>query len=286
MSDRADAHMHLFENGYRGSFTARPGVRIDEPLLYASLASEYRVRHALVVGYEGEAWAEGNNDYIAGIAKKHAWARPAAFVRPGSGFTTEALTGLHREGFVGLSMYLFSESELDSLAAVAQDVWSWIAQHRWVVSLNTRAPNLRVWKPILESHPELRLLLSHLALPPCVARPPEAKAARAAMADVLALARYSGVHVKLSGFYAVSNPGYAYPHRAVWPYVEALAEAFGPARLLWGSDFVPSLGNLSFPQTIGLFAEMPFFDSKHREAIEGGNLLRLLGEVQTGPRTP
>ncbi len=40
---RADAHIHLFEGGYQGSFTARPGVRLAEAALYDSLARDHGV---------------------------------------------------------------------------------------------------------------------------------------------------------------------------------------------------------------------------------------------------
>ena len=34
MNERADAHIHLFEGGYRGSWTGRPGVDLDEAACY------------------------------------------------------------------------------------------------------------------------------------------------------------------------------------------------------------------------------------------------------------
>ena len=87
------------------------------------------------------------------------------------------------------------------------------------------------------------------------------------------------MRVKLSGFYALTTPGYEYPHQAAWPYVEELLEAFGATRLLWGSDFSPSLEWLSFPQTFGLFGHMPFLSEAERRLIEGENLLTLLAEL-------
>jgi L-fuconolactonase len=87
------------------------------------------------------------------------------------------------------------------------------------------------------------------------------------------------VYIKLSGFYALTRPGYAYPHQAAWPYVEVLLAAFGSNRLLWGSDFSPSLEWLSFLQTFGLFETMPFLSDSDRERIEGSNLRTLLAEV-------
>ena len=100
-----------------------------------------------------------------------------------------------------------------------------------------------------------------------------------ALESVLALAVYPSARVKLSGFYALTEPGFDYPHRAAWPYVEEIAAAFGTGRLLWGSDFSPSLEHVSFPQTLGLFEHMSFFSSDERLKIEGGNLLALLADV-------
>jgi L-fuconolactonase len=151
-----------------------------------------------------------------------------------------------------------------------------------MVSLNTQGNDLSAWVPILERHRELRLLLSHLALPPKVSTAPTKSEAAAGMEHVVNLARFPGVHVKLSGFYAVTDPGHDYPHRSAWPYVEVLAETFTTKRLLWGSDCTPCLDNLSFLQTLGLFGQMPFLSQEDRQHIEGQNLLRLMEEVRTG----
>ena len=101
------------------------------------------------------------------------------------------------------------------------------------------------------------------------------------MADVTALAEFTGPRVKLSGFYALTEPGYDYPHRAAWPYVESLLEAYGVERLLWASDYSPCLDHLTFPQTFGLFSHMPFLSDSDRAQIEGANLLAMLDEVVT-----
>ena len=90
------------------------------------------------------------------------------------------------------------------------------------------------------------------------------------------LAEYSEVHVKLSGFYALTEPAHDYPHPAAWPLTNELVNSFGTGRLLWGSDFSPSLDYLSFPQTFELFNKMPFFHQENIKAILGENLIRLI----------
>ncbi|MCX5662687.1 MAG: amidohydrolase family protein [Planctomycetota bacterium] len=280
---RLDAHIHLFKGGYKSSFSARPGVAIDEPACYASLMRDHHVEAALIVGYEGAPWALGNNAHIAEQAAKLPWARPLAFVARGQPLSVARLEQWRRERFVGITFYIFSPEDLAALAAIPDDAWSWLESNRWLVSVNSRGANWAAWPPILERHGErhgqLRLLVSHLGLPPRVRVAPDAAATAAAMGPVLALARFPRVHVKLSGFYALTDPGHAYPHRAAWPYVESLVRAFTAERLLWASDFSPHLDNVTFPQTCTLFEEMPFLTDAQRERITGANLGALLAEL-------
>lgn len=282
MSERADAHIHLFEKRFPGSFTGRAGMQMDEAPFYASLAKEHQVGRALVVGYEGQDWAKGNNKFIAKMASEYPWVRPAAYVHLDAPPTLKDLDELRHQRFVGVSLYVFGQDSVDLLRQLSDERWSWFAEHQWLISLNSRGKDLLGWVPILERHRDLRLVVSHLGLPPRTATPPTRNDARAAMDEVVNLARFPAVHVKLSGFYALSDPAYDYPHRSAWPYVEALIEAFGVRRLLWGSDFTPSLDHLSYPQTLGLFARMPFLRLEDRQRIEGVNLLNLLKQVRTG----
>ena len=74
MTKRADAHIHLFADGYRGgSFASRPGVTIDEAVCYDSLAREHDVAAALVVGYGAEDWCTDNNSYVAEQGPNFDW---------------------------------------------------------------------------------------------------------------------------------------------------------------------------------------------------------------------
>jgi L-fuconolactonase len=278
---RADSHMHLFQPGYADSL---PGscrrVQPDEITLYQALSEQFGVQQALVVGFEGEPWASGNNRYLAELAASHAWIKPVAYVDELAQFDVRKLADWQEDAFIGVSMYLLTEPAVSTLSLVPDETWSWLVQERWLVSVNSSGNLWEAWTPILERHPELRLLVSHLGLPRAVAEAPDATTARNELGAVCSLARYPGVHVKLSGFYALSEPRYAYPHRATWPYVEVLLEDYGPSRLLWGSDFSPSVEWVSFPQTVAVLAEMPFLDEEARRGIEGENLLALLARLQ------
>lgn len=279
MSDRADAHIHLFDPGYPGSFPARPGVKIDEVACYASLAADHDVCAALVVAYEGDPRCAGNNRYLADILGQHDWIHATAYFDAAQIPSVDGLAALRDEGFIGLSLYIFSAEAEAALQAVPDDVWRWLVKNRWLISVNSRGAHWQAWYPVIARHGDLRLIASHLGLPPCADADLDAAGAAAALATVTKLAEAGGAHVKLSGFYVMSDPGFDYPHHVAWPYVETLLEAFGTDRLLWASDFMPALDHLSFGQTYGLFAHMPFLDDAQRRVIEGENLLRLLGEV-------
>ncbi len=279
MSERADAHIHLFEGGYQDSFVKRLGRPIDEAVCYASLAEDHGVKAALVVGYADVPWAAENNRYLARMVAQYDWVHPVAYYDAGEPPTTDDLERLRSGGFVGLSFYIFGQERVDALLSISDEVWSWLTSRQWLISVNSKGEDWAAWQTILQQHGELRLLVSHLGLPPKVGEPPTEAGAREAMASVLALAGFPQSRVKLSGFYAMTDPGHDYPHRAAWPYVEALLAAFGAERLLWASDFSPCLDWLTFPQTFGLFSRMPFLSEADRERIEGANLLALLDEV-------
>jgi L-fuconolactonase len=277
---RADAHLHFFYPGYVAALPENcRRIQPDEVTLYEALSQKYNIKQALVVGYEGEPWAAGNNKYLAQLAGSHAWLKPVAFVHDPAYLDVPTLIQWQQNRFVGLSFYLFQHRQGVVLKKTPGEVWDWLVKQGWLISVNSRGEHWAMWLPILENYPQLRLLVSHLGLPSAVAQPPVPDAAQQGLRSILLLAQFPNVHVKLSGFYALTQPGYNYPHQAAWPYVSALLSVFGSRRLLWGSDFSPSLEWVSFPQTFGLFAEMPFLDPSDRERIEGGNLLTLLAEL-------
>ena len=282
MVDRADSHIHLFEGGYRESFTKRSGVQIDEVACYQSLADSHNIRKVLVVTYAAHPWCANNNEFVARAAQSNPLFQPLVYVEPTESLTVETLEMFKARGFVGLSFYIkpkISQS-IEMVPRIPDEVWSWLVQHRWLVSANSRKPELAVWPPVLERHADLRVVVCHLGLPAKVRRRPNDAEVRDALANVLALARFPATRVKVSGFYTMTDPGYNYPHRATWPYLEAVLDAFGIDRMLWGSDFPPCLDSVSFPQTFNLFQLMPFFTDADRKQLEGGNLLNLLDAVK------
>lgn len=88
---------------------------------------------------------------------------------------------------------------------------------------------------LLHRHPDARLVLSHLG------QPDPADSPQFAHSDAMwRWAEYPNVYVQLSGMKMFC----AWPHEALYPFIEKVIEHFGPARLFWGSNF-PVVGDTS-----------------------------------------
>ena len=196
---RADAHIHLVPPEGVSWAAARQaaGVVYNEPVMYDRLAATHGVEHVLVVSVD-----TANNGFIAAAAQDYPWCRPAAWFDPRS-LTVSGLEALP-ECFVGIAMYL-GEADNEALAAVAPEVWRWLDARRWIVSCNGGPDHWPAWLGVLQAHPTLRLLASHLGSPgPAPESERDEPAApevyEARLGALLRLAEFPGPRVKLSGF--------------------------------------------------------------------------------------
>lgn len=277
----ADSHAHFFSPGFAESLpeSCRRSSP-DEITLYQAFMQQWQIKAVLAVGFEGLKIHRGNNDYLATLARSHDWLYPLAYVKP-AGLNLPWLMSRHQEKFVGLSMYMDAK-DAKAMPSVDDKVWAWLADHQALVSVNTRGAVWKSWQPILKRHPNLRLLVSHMGLPGKWADVPTAKEAAVALKTVDQLAAYPQVRVKLSAFYATSDPYYDFPHPQALPVMEHIAHAFGVDRLMWGSDFCPALEYVSFPQTIAPLDRWEKITDSQRQAIKADNLLALIDEVSMG----
>nr|BFE56328.1 hypothetical protein GCM10020063_008540 [Dactylosporangium thailandense] len=270
--DRADAHIHLFADGYPGRYGRSPAGG-DELAVYQGLRREHGIGTALVVGYEGEPRFTGNNDHLAALAGRHPWIAPLAYV-PAAGPAPDEMRRRFAQGFVGVAVYLPDATAADAFTRWSPAVVRLLNERGAVVSLNAPPPATGVIGGAVAALDGCSVLFSHLGLPGPAPRPDPEQAART-LEPLLHLARLAHVGVKLSGLYAISEPQHAYPHLAATPFVELTLRSFGAERLLWGSDFAPSLDAVSFAQTIDPPAAR-HLGAADRDKIFGGNLLRIL----------
>jgi L-fuconolactonase len=270
VSPTADAHLHLFARGWAGVRGAPPAGE-DEPAAYERLRRAHGIERGLVVGYEGEPRYAGNSDELLALAAERPWIAPLVYLSPGPAPSVEALRDLRARGAAGIALYLPGAAEGAAVRAWPPAVLAELRDWRALVSLNATpaaTAHLGAFADGLDGCP---LLFSHLGLPgPWTgAAPPTAAQARERLAPLLALAARPHVAVKLSGAYAIGSPAQAQPFAA------AVLEAFGPSRLLWGSDFSPALDFVSFAQAADP-GPLTGCSPGEVEDVMGRNLLRLL----------
>lgn len=110
--------------------------------------------------------------------------------------------------------------------------WFWAAGERLGLPLMIFVPGqAAAVGPIAARHPKLRLILDHLARRGGL----KDDAAFADLDDVLALGRYPNVAVKVSSLPSYSSEPYPFP--GLTKHLRRVHDAFGPKRMLWGTDY-------------------------------------------------
>jgi len=138
---------------------------------------------------------------------------------------------------------------------------------------------------VARAHPGLTMIIDHLGVSQSPVSPPRAEPWDR-LPGLLSLSRFPNVHVKFSGAPVLSRE--PYPHHDVWPYLHQVVDAFGPARLMWGSDFtrlrwIPVTGGLapraqwhSYSDSVGYLRDTTELSSSDKELIFGGTIRRVL----------
>jgi L-fuconolactonase len=188
----------------------------------------------------------------------------------------DAATTLRRlvqEGASGLRLRPFSRSLGDDPLAI----WRAAADLGIAVScLGTAAEfTAPAFTALVEALPGLRIVLEHLA----GIGSPEPTSDPAHHRAVLDLARYPNLYVKLPGLGEFCER--AVPVREPFPFVEPVppllerfVDAYGPGRLMWGSDFPPVAGREGYGNALRLpMARLEALPAAAREAVFGGTAL-------------
>ena len=275
MDQFADAHLHLFTNGFRGrggSSPAGPGREVDA---YEVLARRHGIVAGLVIGYEGEGIDPDNNSYIRSLAATHPWMSTVADVSADAAPDPIRLDRLLSLGHRGIALYVADAESAAAVSSWPTENWRVLEARNAIVSVNAGPGGIRGLVNVVERASGCTFLFSHLGDPGRFAQPPSADDAAHRIGALLRLARNDNVYVKVSGLYAISDPANAYPHEAAWPFIDVVLQKFGPDHCLWGSDFSPCLDDVSFEQVIRnpVLEGLPAADY---DRVMGGNLISLL----------
>ncbi len=178
---------------------------------------------------------------------------------------------LEQPGMLGIRMLLNAGTGLDALTDRSFD-WFWQGCEACRIPLMCFTPlNARALGPIAERHPTLRLIVDHAGRNP---RGEKDEAAWSDLDELTALGRFQNVAVKVSSLPCFANG--PYPFTALHKPVRAIYDAFGPQRMMWGSDL--SRLTSSYEENLRLFTEgLEFLSGSDREWILGKALAKFCG---------
>ena len=224
---KVDCHCHVFDPArfpYGADTFYRPaGQEIATASQLMQVHDAYGVRYGLLVG-PNSGYEEDNRCMLDAIARGAGRYKGIAVVP--NDIDEASLAALADAGVVGVA---FNATHHGVERYLAGDLLAKLRALDLCVSLQVQHDQLVTLGPFLE-RAGVRVLVDHCGRPT-----PEEGLAQPGFRALLRLAQSGRAYVKLSGYAKFSRE--AHPYRDIRPYVDALLDAFTPARTLWASDW-------------------------------------------------
>ena len=131
---------------------------------------------------------------------------------------------------------------------------------------------LPLFRELARRNPSTQMVVDHVGLvqpfePPA---PPETFAD---LANVLYLAEYDNVAIKISGACTLSHQ--PFPYQDIWEPLGKVFDAFGFDRCMWGTDWTRAVGLLNYEQGVEAFRVTGQISDSERSTLMGGSLVKI-----------
>lgn len=214
-----DTHAHVFERGLPLAAGHRYVPQADAPLpAYLAHLDAHGLSHGVLV--QPSFLGTDNRYLLRALGQSPARLRGVAVVDPG--FDAAALAALRDAGVVGMRLNLIGQADPPLGQAPWQGLLERAAALDWHVEIHAEARRLETLVPAVV-HAGCRVVVDHFGRPE----------APSDLRDVARLAAGGQVWVKLSAPYR----NWADPAGPARDATRILMDAYGPARLMWGSDW-------------------------------------------------
>ena len=134
--------------------------------------------------------------------------------------------------------------------------------------------NIPLFREFARRHPNTQLVIDHVGLAQPFDPPPPAEP-WADLDNVLSLAQFEHVAIKISGACTLSHE--PFPYADIWAPLSRLFEAFGFERCMWGTDWTRAVNLLTFEQGVEAFRVTDQLTEPEREMLMGGALQQIYG---------
>lgn len=274
-----DSHVHVWENWPYSPEVPDPQSRARAEQVLFEMDAAGVERAIVICAAIGDN--PRNTDYAFEVAARY----PGRFVifpdlecrwsphfrMPGAAARLE--TALARwGGFRGFTTYLTVAEDGSWLTGEEGRAFFGLAAEKGLIaSLSVMPHQMPHVGALAEMFPELTLICHHMGhLGPRTEDTPGARDL------VTALALYPNVFIKLSGMGNVAAPRDEYPYKRLGWIFALLQDAFGPDRLVWGSDYPVSRRHMTYAQTLSLIRRHGGIAESELESILGGTMNALL----------
>jgi predicted TIM-barrel fold metal-dependent hydrolase len=258
---------HMFSRDRRrypfhpqATYTPDESAQLDDPLAtYLDYMRREGVDRAVLV--QPEPYGDDHTLLLECLAREPERLRGASLFYPNDPDGPRKLAELaRRESRIVAVRFHAHRGKETYLHSFADDgvraLWRAAAELGLVVELHIGPNYAADAATAIAAYPSVPVLIDHLA------EPHMGNAVE--YAEVLGLARFDNVYMKISGLSHISGDAPLYLD--VRRFTRLVADTFGPQRLVWGNDPLQAVD-----------AQLEHFSMAERARVKGGNLAALLG---------
>jgi predicted TIM-barrel fold metal-dependent hydrolase len=255
-----DPHVHVWINDPRYPWakeTIAPPKKNAAPEMLLALMKANNVARTVLVQVIYYRW---DNRYIADVLKQY----PTYFlgvcrVNPESPRAPDDLSQLVEQGFRGVRISPAADASGDWINGdLMPSLWRRTQQLKVPMQVYTSITRIPDVGKLIAKFPELDVIIDHMADCP-VDQPRE-------LDKLLALARYPRVFVKISHTWSISKQ--PYPWLDAQEHVKRLYAAYGPDRLMWGTDWPVCEAKTVYSKTLSVVRnDMKFLNDEDKSWI-------------------
>ena len=131
---------------------------------------------------------------------------------------------------------------------------------------------LTLLSELVRRNPETQVVIDHVGLAQPF-EPPAPPEPFADLANVVSLAAYDNVAIKISGACTLSH--LPFPYTDIWEPLSKIFDAFGFDRCMWGTDWTRAVELLNYEQGVEAFRVTDQLSDSERSILMGGALAKI-----------
>jgi predicted TIM-barrel fold metal-dependent hydrolase len=264
-----DPHVHVWKKDPRYPWakeTAKPPEKDATPEMLLELMRANGVEKTVIIQVIYYRW---DNRYLADVLKQYPqYFQGVARVDPESPGAPDDLSRLVEEqGFRGVRISPAAGPSGDWIRGpLMPPLWKRCEQLRVPMTILAPVTRMPDCAALIGRFPDLTVVIDHMADSP-LDQPGE-------LNKLIALKRFPKVFVKISHTWSLSRQPYPYPDSLA--QVKRLYDAFGPRRLMWGTDWPLVENYCGYAKALALVRdEMKFLNAEDKRWILGGTVERV-----------